>query len=298
MKLVMLLLVRDEIDIVATNMSYHLDHGVDFVLAIDNGSVDGTREVLEDYARAGVAEVIDEPGRDFNQTAWTTRAALRARDAFGADFIFSNDADEFWTAPKGDLKAGLADTKADLLVCKRLNMVYPWDKPDTGPWIDRIRYRPSTTFPRPALQDIYTDPMDHPYLYHALAPKVMMRAQGLRQIKQGNHNAAYEDAARKEASAIEVFHYPIRNRDQLCRKVVQGGKAYAANTTLPPTAGWHWRRWYRMYQERGIEAVLAEALPSDAALTADLASGVAVTDTRFIDICRAYRSASGRSLSQ
>ena len=288
MKLVMLLLVRDEIDIISTNLEYHLEHGVDKVVAIDNGSVDGTRDVLDEYERAGAATVIDEPGRDYNQTEWTTRAALRAREEEKADFLFSNDADEFWAAPGGDLKAGLAETDAQALVCNRLNMVYPWDTPDDTPWIDRLLFRVKDPFPRPRLDDFYHEPMDHPYFYHALFPKVMMRARGLVSIAQGNHKAEYENPSEPVTSDIEIFHFPVRSREQLTRKVVQGGQAYESNTEFSPRMGWHWRRWYKMYREHGIEAVLADALPSDTSLSVDIGRGDAVIDRRFHRACKGY----------
>lgn len=50
MKLVMTLVVRDEVDIVGHQIAYHLSAGVDFVLAIDHGSKDGTTEILESFA--------------------------------------------------------------------------------------------------------------------------------------------------------------------------------------------------------------------------------------------------------
>ena len=55
MTLVMTLLARDEIDIVDSWLAYHLGAGVDFVVAKDNGSTDGTREILERYEADGAS---------------------------------------------------------------------------------------------------------------------------------------------------------------------------------------------------------------------------------------------------
>ena len=53
MKLVMTLLVRDEADIVDAQIAFHLDAGIDYVVATDNRSQDGTTEILERYEQEG-----------------------------------------------------------------------------------------------------------------------------------------------------------------------------------------------------------------------------------------------------
>ena len=78
MKLVMTLLVRDEADIVDAQIAFHLDAGVDFVIATDNRSQDGTTEILERYAREGHLHLIREPGDDLRQSEWVTRMARLA----------------------------------------------------------------------------------------------------------------------------------------------------------------------------------------------------------------------------
>ena len=45
-KLVMTLLTKNDVDIVRYNIDYHLAHGVDFIIATDTGSTDGTRDIL------------------------------------------------------------------------------------------------------------------------------------------------------------------------------------------------------------------------------------------------------------
>src|SRR6266536_1890715 len=98
--LAMTLLVRDEADVVATSIEYHLRRGVDFVIATDNLSTDGTREILEGYAARGTLELIVEEEDSFSQWRWVTRMARRAYE-LGADWVIHADADEFFWPERG-----------------------------------------------------------------------------------------------------------------------------------------------------------------------------------------------------
>ena len=83
MTLVMTLLARDEIDVVDSWLAFHLNAGVDLVIATDNRSQDGTTEVLEQYARSGQVHLIREPGEDLRQDEWVTRMARLAATEYG-----------------------------------------------------------------------------------------------------------------------------------------------------------------------------------------------------------------------
>ena len=60
MKLVMTLLVRDEEDIVASNIDFHLNNGVDFIIAMDNLSIDGAADILRLYERKGMLRYLSQ----------------------------------------------------------------------------------------------------------------------------------------------------------------------------------------------------------------------------------------------
>src|SRR2546423_10475194 len=111
MRLVMTLKVRDEADVLEDNLRSHRALGVDFFVVTDNGSVDGTSEILERYEQAGLAHVIRiETGtlRD-NEEDWTTRMARLAATEFEADWGFHDDADELWWAVHGTPDEGFPE---------------------------------------------------------------------------------------------------------------------------------------------------------------------------------------------
>ena len=281
MKLIMTLLVRDEADIVAKNIDFHLAQGVDFIVAIDNGSMDGTRDILSDYERAGVAKVFDEPGRNLAQGTWVTRAALYARDELGADWIINNDADEFWHAPNGSLKEVAEEAPASILRCPRRNMICAREALGTGSWDSQLIYYATNPVPVPVLGDFYSEALPCPYFYLALPSKAMSRAEGLVRVGQGNHHVRFKSRQAACEGEVVIYHFPIRSVGQFKKKIIQGSKAYAANTDLPERVGWHWRRWYRLYEEQGLEVALADAMPDKQRVDGDLATGVLATDTRF-----------------
>src|SRR6476620_9742296 len=103
MKLVQTLVVRDEADIVGEQIEYHLNAGVDFVIASDHESVDGTTEILEQYAREGHLRLIRVQG-EMHDGPWRTNMARLAATEHGADWVINTDADEFWMPRRGSLK--------------------------------------------------------------------------------------------------------------------------------------------------------------------------------------------------
>ena len=98
MKLVMTLLVRNEVDIIEANIECHLARGVDFVIVTDHGSEDGTSEILREYEGMGVATVIRDEEEGHHQSNRVTRMAELARVGHRADWVVHNDADESSTS--------------------------------------------------------------------------------------------------------------------------------------------------------------------------------------------------------
>jgi hypothetical protein len=140
-KIVLTLLCRDSEDIVDAHLAFHLNAGVDFVIATDHRSVDGTTEILERHAREGHLHLIREESEEYRQSEWVTRMARLAATDYGADWIVNSDADEFWWPRATGLREVLTAIPARYGVVNGLWRTFP-PRPDDGRFFaERMVYR-------------------------------------------------------------------------------------------------------------------------------------------------------------
>ncbi len=261
MKLVMTLLVLNEADIVAANIRHHLASGVDVVVATDNGSTDGTVEILEEFQRDGVLHLRHDADDRFDQARLTTGMARIARERFEADWVLSNDADEFWVGP---LRAIIETTPSNLLFCRRANRI--------------VAAEDAWSFAAARYLAIALKSEARAELLRPIQPKVLVRASDLVQLTQGCHNAEIREPRPAIAREILIRHFPIRGRDHFLRKATAGGAAYARNQGLDPRVGEHWRRWHREIEHGRLDDAYASVVPGRRDLDAALAEGTVVED--------------------
>jgi Glycosyl transferase family 2 len=271
MKLVMTLLARDEADIVDAQIAFHLSAGVDFVIATDNLSRDGTTEILERYERAGSLHLIREPGEDFRQSEWVTRMARLAATEFGADWVLNADPDEFWWPRGGTLKDVLA------VVPERYGVV-------RAAWRNFV--------PRPDDQRFFAERMtvrlctpsfhDHPLSTHS---KSAHRAAPEVRIGRGNHEAFAEGLLPLRGwYPIEILHYPVRSLEHCVRKYVTQFIALEKNAEKGIPA--HMAEAYRAYRSGALEGFYAPLVVDDEAVERGVADGTLARDTRLRDALR------------
>jgi hypothetical protein len=273
MKLVMTLLARDEADIVDEQIKFHLNAGVDFVIATDNLSQDATTEILESYAKAGQLHLIREAGEYLQQAEWITRMGRLAATEFGADWVIHSDADEFWW-PRGDSqKEVLASIPSRYGIVRALLRHFVPRSDDGSSFAERMTVRMSTSAPINDPRSLFRPNLK---IIHRADPTVNVSIGAQRLIDS-------PFVPLRGWYPIEFFHFPVRSLEQCERK-------YSHQQTGPgQTPSPYYDRVRSLIEQGRLEEVYAPLVVDDEALEQGLEQGSLVVDTRLRDALRALR---------
>ena len=274
----MTLLVRDEADIVDAQIAFHLHAGVDFVIATDNASTDGTTEILERYERAGVLRLIYEDGDDMRQSEWVTTMARLAATEHGADWVINSDADEFWWPRGKSIKEVLGMVPARFGVVRGCWRHFLPRPDDGGFFAERMIVRAA----------VPAHPGDKETIFHA-HQKVAHRAHPEVEVEAGNHNAYGRGLDPIRAwHPLEVLHFSLRTDAQVARKADGGW-----HRNLTGERALHQELLNDALLEGRVTEYFDSVVIDDDALAGGRADGTLVLDVRLRDALRALRRDDG-----
>lgn len=256
MTLVLTLMVRDEADIIAAMLEHHLAHGVDHILVTDNGSVDGTREILAEYAQIAPLTVFDDPVHRKQQSEVVTRMARLAATEYGADWVINGDADEFLCPVDPDVSLAEVFLRLPTAVgsfqVPVVNMVGPLAHQGSG--IRRLTHRDLRSEEQLRAAGLIAQPTSN--AIHVGDPDV--------EVVQGNHGVSTPTGDEPpEELALEVLHLPWRSMEQIERKIRNMGEGYDANPQLQPSPRHHGMRDWRRMRAGLLTAFVAWRMPTD-----------------------------------
>lgn len=269
MVLIATLLVRDEADVVKENLKHHAAQGVDHIIAIDNGSQDGTVEILEDYAKAGLVELHHEPSQNYQQSKWVTFMARRAA-AQGADWVLNIDADEFWVPRDRSrtLAQVLSEVPTDISRIQAVRTdLEGFANYGEEPWPRRLVWRNMRTVNENG---------------KPLLPKICHRGDVDVTVPVGNHGAhgpSLDQGAILRRGLLDIYHVPRRSWQQFHTKIKNGGSAIESNPDLSKNVGWHWRSDY----QRLLAGTLEKAYQKRCLTRSKLIRGILTRRYRYDD---------------
>jgi glycosyltransferase involved in cell wall biosynthesis len=203
--IVLLLVTRNQADLLQANLAHHLAWGFDHVCVADHGSTDGTQDVL-----AGFRDVSSMP-----IAAWTERgdafAAMlrRLEERHGAvDWAAVSDTDELWWDGECQLRTLLADVPDDkeaVMFGQKLFLPTELDPPGLPLHCAR-RYRASGR--------------DSPLLTSYRSGKTVYRGRWLRGHRVAHMHWSPELPHRRWRYGRDlVHHYMVKDEDDFVRKL-------------------------------------------------------------------------------
>ncbi|MBU2965626.1 glycosyltransferase family 2 protein [Amphritea sp. 2_MG-2023] len=248
MRLVMTLLVKNEVDIIEKNIRFHHSQGVDAFCIMDNGSTDGTQDIIAKLQKE--FEIFLEINLEkYNQGPWMTYLAKKSRQLFNADLIISNDADEFWVASTGNLKNHLSPSDS-IVTVPRYNFLQSIDDMSSKVCFSKSLYK--VVSPILYSKEQQESKAELALLLAKISPKVIVNPNGLLKIKGGNHRAKHlKFWGHRECNDIEVHHYPIRNYSQFENNIINRKKLLDSSSNV--RMGFHYKRWVRLYESGLLE---------------------------------------------
>jgi hypothetical protein len=204
----MTLLVRNVADVVDAQVAFHLNAGVDFVLATDCNSGDGTTEILESYERQGYLRLFRELG-DVNAGELWTRMARQAAIEHDADWVINSNVDEFWWPRAESLPDVLAPIPLRYTIVQGLRRQFVALPGPDELFSERMTIRQS-------LQDTPSNQLDsragalRPL--HRADPNVVVHADGSVTPSRSVPLRAWYP--------IEVFHFPVRDAERIAEEEI------------------------------------------------------------------------------
>lgn len=254
--------VKDQVDLLPACVKNLLEIGVDTVTIVDDDSVDGTKELILDLARAQPSRIfIPEPCNSLGSYLSFSGPILGAIvSKFHPDWLLACDADEFYVPRTGDLRTIAGLHSLDVISVPRFNLAFQGPESfrklglDYQALLDMPLVMATNSFSASNLEE--HDSEDR-WILRRIVPKLMVRPRSVSKFTPGMHNVeavSGQKLNRGAANDLLAVHLPFTDYEQFRRKVDNVKAVFERYDADYNLAGWHWRRWVKLADEGNLRA--------------------------------------------
>lgn len=247
MRSISISVVKNEADVIEAMVRHNVQF-LDHMTFVDNGSIDGTTEILLALRDEGLPLAVEQDDSlGHTQTAIVNRFVNSAACDRSA-FVFLLDADEFIASDPAAFRVLIRSCPASFSMEWKTYVPTPRDDPRDSNVITRItharRREPARSFSFKAV----LSPQD----------------QGAFKIAAGNHSI--QGLTLQNCPSIRLAHFPVRSPEQIATKALLG----AWNVQLRGRRGQEAAQWFQI-----AAGIRANGLPTAARLQ-DIAASYAI----------------------
>jgi len=230
-------MVKNEVDIIETFIRYHISI-LDGMVILDNGSTDGTVEVINNLIKEGLPiYLLFDDNPSFDQSVMTTKMLYASLDRFHPDYILPIDVDEFLvTDSRKSIRSELE------------NQLHP----DSLFFVSWITYVPTEADNAHELNPLkritHRRNIQHNYDEKVFIPANIALKEPIT-IRQGNHDidgVQSKNIQRAKLKHINLAHIPIRSENQARSKYLVG---WLTNLARDKQILFDWYYYYNILKE-------------------------------------------------
>lgn len=227
--------VRNEIEVIDFTIWFHLKQDLDFILVCDNGSTDGTNELLKNLNDSRI--IFSENHGAFRQEDALTNLSRQAY-ALGADWVVPFDGDEMWFS-KNKLKNDLQNISDGAILIPVTNFI---QNRIPNKYLS-VQYRFPDNYAYASQKEIEQGSKSS--IEFSWGNKHIIRTSDSMIIDAGSHSYSNATSSKISQDIFKIYQVPIRSYEHLIRKAENGLRIKEAG--YPYQYGWEAHLWAEKY---------------------------------------------------
>ena len=234
--LLMITKVKNESDIIESFIRYH-SCIFDKIVVIENGSIDGTYEILKELKKEGLCiEIINEAAQDFDAYRYANQYTAQYVRETNADYVIFMDADEFLISSDYSNPRQIIESLNENIIYYLHWKTYLYDNKE-----EKKDFVPSNFC-------IYREEAKETFTKIIVPGKLYLRKKLV--IIEGNHDFRCEEKIETEfLHSLKFAHFPIRSKVQYTKQILLNviGLMCIPNENLQ--TGPHWKKMYQVSED-------------------------------------------------